>query len=351
MRNKSLFLLVACVCGTIAAIGVSQWMQAQDKGQGGETVEIFVAAVEIDAGEEITADKIRLEQWPLGKEPAGSSSDVDAVLGKFAKTRFYAGESVLPVKLNDSNYSVIPRGFSVVAIKASDISIANVIQPGDPVNVMAYFTKSDLIPRSMTKTVLTGVRVYALDGDTERKMGDDRARTVRTIQLLIHKNDAEAWTYANELGKIRLSVGHDDDYDTNTAEDGSNLAGQEFLKWLDDYQRLQEEMLRPAPAPAATAASTPQATKKREGFSIVKIHAGRLTKYWIEPGKLPVIVEDTGPGVTFDPLEGETTLDNGNQQPKTAADDSDEDYSYLNGQDSPFYQPTESDRSSSDTDY
>ena len=31
MRNKSLFLLVACVCGTIAAIGVSQWMQAQDQ--------------------------------------------------------------------------------------------------------------------------------------------------------------------------------------------------------------------------------------------------------------------------------------------------------------------------------
>ena len=67
MRNKSLFLLVACVCGTIAAIGVSQWMEAnQDNGQG-QTVPVLVATVDIDKAEEITADKIKLEQWPAGK--------------------------------------------------------------------------------------------------------------------------------------------------------------------------------------------------------------------------------------------------------------------------------------------
>ena len=75
MRNKSLFLLVACVCGTIAAIGVSQWMQAQDQGPGGRMVEILVANVDIDTGEEITLQKMKLEQWPEGKVPPGSSND------------------------------------------------------------------------------------------------------------------------------------------------------------------------------------------------------------------------------------------------------------------------------------
>ncbi len=48
---------------------------------------------------------------------------------------------------------------------------------GDRVDVMAYFNKSELIPRSMTKTVLMGVRVYALDGDTERKAADEETET------------------------------------------------------------------------------------------------------------------------------------------------------------------------------
>ncbi len=352
MRNKSLFLLVACVCGTIAAIGVSQWMQAQDKGQnGGATVEIFVAAVDIDKGEEVTAEKVRLEQWPEGKAPTGSSSDVEEVLGKFAKTRFYAGEAVMPVKLTESSYKVIPKGFSVVAMKASDVDIANVIQPGDRVNVMAYFTKSDLIPRSMTKTVLIGVRVYALDGDTERKVGEDRPKSLRTIQLLIHKNDAEAWTYANELGKIRLAVGNDEDYAISTAEDGSNQAGKEFLKWLDDHQKQQEQALQ-SKLDSAIQFAQPDAepNKIKNGFTITKLVEGRMIKYLIEPGKLPVIIEDTGPGVNTESIDASTLFEDSGAAP-VSGDDRNEDYSYLNGKDSPFYQTPEADETASESEF
>jgi pilus assembly protein CpaB len=352
MRNKSLFLLVACVCGTIAAIGVSQWMQAQDKGPGsGETIEIFVAAIDIEKAEEITAEKVRLEQWPIGKEPAGATNDVEAVLGKYAKTTFYAGEAVMPIKLTESNYKVIPKGYSVVAIKASEVDIANVINPGDRVNVLAYFNKSELIPRSMTKTVLMGVRVYALDGDTESKVGEDRPKSVRTIQLLIHKNDAEAWTYANELGKIRLAVGNDDDYAISTAEDGSNVAGKEFLEWLDEYQREQEEALRrkmqPEPQPDRSVATN---VRNRDGFEIIKYVEGRQIKYWIEPGKLPVVIEDTGPESSSSDSAPSATPIGPNDQGISATDDRDEDYSFLNGEESPFFQPPGND-DGSDTEF
>lgn len=342
MRNKSLFLLVACVCGTIAAIGVSQWMQAQDNDGGGQTVEILVAAVDINKAEEITAEKIRLEQWPLGKEPPGSTADLTLVLEKFAKTAFYAGEAVMPIKLTDSSHKVIPKGYSVVDLTARDIGIAHVIQPGDRVNVMAYFTKSELIPRSMTKTVLMGVRVYALDGDTDRKMGEDRPKSVRSIQLLIHKNDAEAWTYANELGKIRLSVGNDDDFG-NVAEDGSNQAGKDFLEWMEDYQEQQMEKMRlenePEPKPVAPIVQA-QPAPKREGFEQIKYSQGRAIKYWIEPGKLPVIIEDTGDAAGTAIDRNDDPQSPGQSAPPAANTD-DGDYGYLNGEESPFYQPTD----------
>ncbi len=266
MRNKSLYLLIACVCGTVAAILASQWLKAQASNQGpGSTTEIFVAAVAIDIGEEITPEKVRLEQWPADKVPEGSSGDLTTLEGKFAKQRFYVGEAIMPIKLMDDNWTTVPKGYRVVAMKAADVNIANLVQPGDRVDVMAYFNKSELIPRSMTKTVLMGVRVYALDGDTERKAADEKPKQVRNIQLMIHEKDTDAWTYANELGKIRLSLGSDSDY---SSEDGSNEAGEEFLTWLEDYRTQQEEALK-AQQEAAKATTPrpvrPQASSRETG--------------------------------------------------------------------------------------
>ncbi len=343
MRNKSLYLLIACVCGTVAAFLASQWLKAQANSQGpGSTTEIFVAAVAIDIGEKITAEKIQLEQWPADKVPQGSSGELTDLEDKYAKQRFYVGEAIMPVKLMDENWTTVPKGYRVVAMRASDISIANLVQPGDRVDVMAYFNKSELIPRSMTKTVLMGVRVYALDGDTERKAGDDRKSTIRNIQLLINEKDAEAWTYANELGSIRLSLGSDADYSN---EDGSNQAGQEFLTWLDDHRKKQEELQRQkdlekaaSNKPRPTRPRTVAPEKEEEGFSMFKLHNGMMTEFWVVPGKLPVKL-----GVLGDDAEGDTGSASGDSSssPGSTApvEGEEDDYGYLNGQDSPFYQP------------
>jgi pilus assembly protein CpaB len=341
MRNKSIYLLLACVCGTVAAILASQWLKAQANNQGQGSTEIFVAAVAIDIGEKITAEKIQLEQWPADKVPQGSSGDLATLEGKYAKQRFYVGEAIMPVKLMEENWTTVPKGYRVVAMKASDVSIANLVQPGDRVDVTAFFNKSELIPRSMTKTVLKGVRVYALDGDTERKVGEDRPKVIRNIQLLIHEKDAEAWAYANELGKIRLNLGSDESGYSN--EDGSNEAAQEFLTWLEDYRQQQEEaqqekeMAKARTSQRAPVRQKPAPTKEEEGFSMIKMVEGRLWEYWIVPGKLPVVIGEVG---------GETTAtDAGSSSDSdlTPMDDVDgvvdDDYSYLNGQDSPFYQP------------
>ncbi len=339
MRNKSIYLLLACVCGTVAAILASQWLKAQASNQGpGSTTEIFVAAVAIDIGEKITPEKIQLEQWPADKVPQGSSGDLSALEDKYAKQRFYVGEAIMPVKLMEENWTTVPKGYRVVAMKASDISIGNLVQPGDRVDVMAYFNKSELIPRSMTKTVLMGVRVYALDGDTERKIGEDRPKTLRTIQLLIHEKDAEAWTYANELGNIRLSLGSDADYSN---QDGSNEAGQEFLAWLDEHRKMQEAALAAKNAKSTIQNVSSQdaspAPQEEEGFPMIKMVEGRMIEYWIVPGKLPVLRGEAGQ-TNAEPTAS-TKID-----PSTSVNPSvevEDDFEYLNGEQSPFFQDSD----------
>lgn len=341
MRNKSIYLLLACVCGSVAAILASQWLKAQASNQGpGETREIFVAAMAIDVGEKITPEKIQLEQWPADKIPQGSTGELDVLEGKYAKQRFYVGEAIMPVKLMEENWSTVPKGYRVVAMKAADSSIANLIQPGDRVDVMAYFSKSELIPRSITKTVLMGVRVYALDGDTQRRVGEDRPKNLRTIQLLIHEKDAEAWTYADELGNIRLSLGSDADYST---EDGSNEAGQEFLEWLDEYRKRQEEALAALEASAEKPdfATTSEAPVEEEGFPMIKMVEGRMMEYWIVPGKLPVLRGEVGKTSVDSAAPSNMKINSNSKAAPNPSVEVEDGLDYLNGDESPFFQESE----------
>lgn len=328
---------MALVCGTLATVLANQWLKAQAGGQpGGPTAEIFVATAAIDIGEEITPERVKLEPWPADRVPQGATGDFELLKKRYARQRFYVGEAIMPVKLMDENWSTVPKGYRVVALKASDVTIANLIQPGDRVDVLAYFNKSELIPQSMSKTVLMGIRVYALDGDTERRAGEDRAKNLRSIQLLIHEKDTDAWQYAQELGNVRLSLGSDADY---SAEDGSNQAGKEFLSWLEDHRTAQErseeaKARQKREDEAKRNASSPtRKTKDENGFSMFKMVEDRMVEYWIVPGKLPVRVGEVG-GAD----DTATNTDLGDDAIPSMSSKT-QDYSYLTGEESPFFQP------------
>ena len=340
MRSKSLYLLVACICGSVAAVFASQWLNAQAGSGKGDTVEVFVAAVDINVGDEITPERIRLEAWPADKVPQGTTGDLEQMESKYAKQRIYAGEPIVPVKLMDVNWTAVPKGYQTVGISASGINIARVIQPGDRVDVTAYFTKSDLIPRDIVKQVLLGVRVYSLDGDTERLVGEHRKTNVRTIELMIHKNDMEAWTWANELGKIRLSLGSDDDY---TSEDGSNEAGKEFLTWLHTQQERLEQSDQPtvSTTDTTTVATEPKKIKEK-GFVTIKMSGdGKMEKWLFVEGELPRLL-----GVVGGESDKEEELGKERDYEVAGEEAEEGEHSYLNGKDSPFFQPPDDRKSS-----
>ena len=337
MRSKSMFLMIACVCGAIAAVGASQLMQAQGTApEAAETVEIFVATRVINEGEEIKAEMMALEAWPANKVPPGASSDLTKVESRFAGQKLYAGEPIINEKLLDSATDItvaIPKGFSVVSMKADAASsVANLVRPGDRVNVMAYFTKSDLIPETGVRTVLTGVKVFAVDGRTTRDTKEESTGAASTVSLLIDTKDEEAWTYASENGRIRLSLGRPTE--DATAGDGES-GGQAFLKWLSDYQA---NLAAQAEASKLVHSSNPDpqefiaSPKKRiEGFKMLKLHGGEWTEYEFINGKqIPVIKSTSG-----SPVSSADMAD--------ASDDVAEkpnEHSYLNGTNSPFYEPS-----------
>lgn len=346
MRNKSLFLLLACVCGTVAAIGVSKWMEANTGNAVLETVEIFVTTQAISAQEEITADKIKLEHWPANKVPQGSSNDLAELQGRYAKQSMYAGEIVMSAKLmNEKDDVIVPQGFRVVPMPAGKSGIANLVKQGDRVDVDAYFTKSDLIPASGNKPILVGVKVFAIDGKTKRDPDEKKLKSARTISLLIRKADYDAWVIAQQNGEVSLSMGSTGTYSDDLPEEEASAEAQAIVTWIADHKAHKDQMKAEALAAekakaAADAAAKakaaesgePEPVSRKGVFRTTKIVAGRLVVYEWTPGDpVPRVVADTGPGqlnVDLNSLE-ETP-------PAT-----DEEASYLNGEGSPFFQPGE----------
>ncbi|WP_145101599.1 Flp pilus assembly protein CpaB [Rosistilla carotiformis] len=254
MRNKSVILLaIALGCGMIASVGISQVVMSGSEAPSTKMVEILVASMDIPSNAKIAADNIMLEKWPAGKTPDGAITDVAAIENKFAKQHIYAGEAILKQKVVDATERAtvgIPPGHTVVTYSiGSDPGIANLIEPGDRINVIGFFEKSDIVPQTTHRDVFRNVMIFAVDGRTGRET-DEKAKKgpVSSILLLIKQEDERVWNWAKKVGSLQLTLGNPNEPINPNAP---NAAGQEFMKWLDDYaeeRRLGQVETKPVEA-------------------------------------------------------------------------------------------------------
>ncbi len=334
MRNKSLFLLLAGICGTVAAVGVGQWMNAQNGGASVEMAEILVTTQAINPEQQITADLLRLEQWPTDRIPAGSSSELNKFEGRYAKVPIFPGEPMLDVKLmDDIEDKVVPQGYTVVSLPAGRDGTVNLVSPGDRVDIRGFFAKGEMFARDMALDVLTGIKVYGIDGITKFDPEKARARNARDIQLLIRKADVEAFDFAKKLGEISLSLGSPAPDDESTPEGEASEAARKFLKDLQDRRDEQERLRREAEiAGQTTEPGQTDLGPRKATFRTQKHTAGRTIVYeWVEGEPTPRIIADTG-ALDVNTIE-ETAGPPGENK------SSDDDNDYPRGDDSPFFAP------------
>ncbi|MEO1526945.1 MAG: Flp pilus assembly protein CpaB [Planctomycetota bacterium] len=340
MRNKSLFLLLAGVCGTIAAVGVGQWMQNAQGTASIDMVEILVTTQAINAEEEITAEKLRLEKWPADRVPAGASLELAQFEGRFAKVPLFEGEPMLDMKLMDEvEDMVVPKGYTVVSLPAGRDGTVNLVRPGDRVDIRGFFAEG-VFPRDTVLGVLTGVKVYAIDGVTKFDPEEKRSRTARDIQLLIRKADNQAFDFAKKYGEISLSLGSPTADDDSIPIDQPSAAAEKFVQDLDKYRAEQDRLKKEA---EAAKVSEPTEDEEYAGpqedtflFRTTKMHNGRIIVYeWHKGESIPRIVADTG-ALDLGDRDVDTTDVTASGGTSTGGGD---DENFPQGGDSPFFDP------------
>ncbi|MCC9609576.1 Flp pilus assembly protein CpaB [Blastopirellula sp. JC732] len=217
MRPKSLILIVfALGCGLVASIGISQVLESKNQQAAVPQMEmenIFVAIEDIDINEPLTPELIKLEPWPKDKVPEGAVTNLEELENRRPRVRLYAGEPILERKLFGSNEDkgaskMIPAGFRVHSVRVTaESSASGLILPGDRVDVLVYLRSSGAINKTLTRTILKNVRVFAVNEQTHRETDSEgNSINAKTVSLLVKPSQVEILMLASQLGQLSLSL-------------------------------------------------------------------------------------------------------------------------------------------------
>jgi pilus assembly protein CpaB len=298
MRTKSLILLIIAIgCGVVASVAVSQVMMEKQDGEAPRTSGILVTAKDISPMTKLTAELIRVEQWPVDRIPLGSLTDTKEIEGKYAKQRLYTGEPIIEAKLSARGKDlVVPTGFRIFDLKVDDSNGGSgYIGPGDRVDVTGFFEKGNRFPVSKSVRVMRNVEVAMVDGISFRDP-EAAPKRANTIQLLVQDKQYEVLDTASNLGKLKLSLRAPDAEGTTSGNEPLD-SGESFLKWLKDSEVRKEQTVAATTAVSSLSllkgmfdSMKPQ-QKIEARKEMMILTPGSVSIYrWVHGRKMPVLL-------------------------------------------------------------
>lgn len=224
-RRTVILLGVALVAAIVAAWAVRSWMAAQEpqvvaeptpvKQQDSGT-EVLVAASNLRAGLIVTPEHLRWQSWPSENvseayvtRKAGAKGDF---VGSVARGLITSGEPVTSarmVKPGERGFlaAVLSPDMRAVTVPVNPTSgVAGFVFPGDRVDMIVthQVAGSDGGRRRASETVLTDVRVLAVDQKTEDVEG--KPSVASTVTLEVTPRQVEEVAVARQLGTLSLSL-------------------------------------------------------------------------------------------------------------------------------------------------
>lgn len=208
-RLVGIMLVAAAVGLAVYAWTISKQMMPETT----KTHAVVVAASRIEAGSVLTADKLRVMNFP--ERPAGSYEDVTRLVGTITPVDIAPGEALLSERIMPPTpvapIQELQPGERAVAIRVDEVvAVGNRIHPGDRVDVFATFRRNnEEIADSHARLLLPGLRVVAF-GSQEAvepgKKGASKVDTARTAVLAIQVSDVEKLALAADAGRLLLAL-------------------------------------------------------------------------------------------------------------------------------------------------
>jgi pilus assembly protein CpaB len=196
------------------------------------TVSVLVSAVNLPVGSRLDASSVRWARWPQGSVNDSYVTEekrpdaIAELTGAIVRLPLFEGEPLRSEKVVDSSTrimsSLLPAGKRAVS---TEISVATgaggFVLPNDRVDVIMV-RKGQGTDKYITETVLSNVRVLAIDQQIEEKEDGTKAAvgTTATLELTPDQTKvlAVAQQMADRLSLALRSVADAQEQDTNAAD-------------------------------------------------------------------------------------------------------------------------------------
>jgi pilus assembly protein CpaB len=206
-------LVLAITAGGALAFGTYNYMQnGPSRTETIPTVDVVVAASDLDIGAELRKEDVRIIKWPANAAPANAIAKPEEAIGRGLILPVIQNEPILPNKLASKEAGaglppMIPEGLRAVSVRVNEvIGVAGYVLPGTRVDVVATVSPTDARADMTSKVILTNVQVLAAGTKIERDAGNNKPMPVSVVTLLVDPDEAERLTLASSEGKIQLAL-------------------------------------------------------------------------------------------------------------------------------------------------
>jgi pilus assembly protein CpaB len=241
---RIVILLIALVAGGIAALLASRSDPPPPAAPVAqmETVDVLVAAADIGLGTAVAGPELRWQTWPAAVASSNfvRKSDrpnaIEQLAGSIARAPFSAGEPIRETKLikaKGSGYmaAILPAGMRAVSTEISpETGAGGFILPNDHVDVLLSrrdkeAEKAAGMDVHVSETILTNIRVLAIDQNVEEKNGQ-RVVVGKTATLELAPSQAETLGRARQMGTLSLALRSIVDFDSKEVANDEGSGGR-----------------------------------------------------------------------------------------------------------------------------
>jgi pilus assembly protein CpaB len=254
MKNKRALIVmaIAILFGLTAVALASRWLLMQPSGSAGR---IVVAAADINLGQRLAADMLKLVEWPAESVPKGAYTDPQKLAGRVLRSAVLLGEPVSEAKLAPTGTmgglsAVITEGKRAITVRVNDVvGVAGFALPGNYVDIIVSMQKdppagaTTVREQNISKIVLERILVLAVAQEVNRD--ETKPKVVNAVTLEVTPDQAEKLDLARSVGTLSLALRNQVDPEAAKTEGATKLT-------------LLPEAAPPRPAPKAAPAPVRQ---------------------------------------------------------------------------------------------
>jgi pilus assembly protein CpaB len=203
-RRALVVLTGALLAGVIAVVLAMQW--ANRKISEGLT-QVAVAGRNIDAGERLSAENMRLASWPRASLVTGSAESTEALNGRVTAQAITAGEPIIEQRLAASGVrpglsAIISPGRRAMTVKVNEvIGVAGFALPGSFVDILVTLNHNGDPP--ISRIVLERIPVLAVAQEHTVK-DETKPKVVNAVTLEVTPEQAERLDLARSVGTLSM---------------------------------------------------------------------------------------------------------------------------------------------------